>query len=68
MGQVPSPSTHPFYVYEMGHPPPPSVLAQWFQGLQKGAPQTLIPYMGVEKHFLALHCAQETNVFAATIC
>lgn len=62
MGQVPSPSTHPFYVYEMGRPPPPLVLAHWFQGLQKGAPQALILYMGAEKHLFALHCAQETKV------
>lgn len=68
MGQVPSPSTHPFYVYEMGRPPPPLVLAHWFQGLQKGAPQALILYMGAEKHLFALHCAQETNVFAAAVC
>lgn len=59
---------HPFYVYEMGRPPPPLVLAHWFQGHQKGAPQALILYMGVEKHLFALHCAQETKVFAAAVC
>lgn len=34
-----------------GAPPPPVVPAHWFQGLQKGAPQALIFYMGAEKHF-----------------
>lgn len=52
----------------MGRPPPPLVLAHWFQGHQKGAPQALILYMGVEKHLFALHCAQETKVFAAAVC
>lgn len=40
------------------------VPAHWFQGLQKGAPQALILYMGAEKHFFTLRCDQQTKVLA----
>lgn len=45
-----------------GAPPPPVVPAHWFQGLQKGAPQALILYMGAEKHFYPTLCPANQGV------
>lgn len=45
-----------------GAPPPPVVPAHWFQGLQKGAPQALILYMGAEKHFYSTLCPANQGV------
>lgn len=66
----PNPPTHPSFLclWDGAPPPPPLVLAHWFQALQKEAPQALILYMGAEKHFFALHCAQETKVFMFYLC
>lgn len=41
-----------FMSVSWGAPPPPLVIAHCFQGLQKGAPQALILYMGAENIFL----------------
>lgn len=54
---------HPsFLCLWYGAPPPPVVPAHWFQGLQKGAPQALILYMGAEKHFYPTLCPANQGV------